>query len=99
GSARAEPLTAFLDESPTLPWWHQRPELVQPFGTGGIPGRGERGGSLRRHLCALVDLAFVHIRGREVSQEHQGVGSVESVRDHRQVVEGIVYRYRTGVAW
>ena len=29
----------------------------------------------------------------------QAVGRSRPWRDHRQVVEGIVFRYRTGVAW
>ena len=29
----------------------------------------------------------------------QAVGCSRPWRDHRQVVEGIVFRYRTGVAW
>ena len=29
----------------------------------------------------------------------QAVGRIRPWRDHRQVVEGIVFRYRTGVAW
>jgi transposase len=47
-------------------------------------------------------------RGRELSDEQwavigslmpQGSGRSRPWRDHRQVVEGIVHRYRTGVAW
>jgi transposase len=29
----------------------------------------------------------------------QAIGRSRPWRDHRQVVEGIVYRYRTGIAW
>ncbi|MCB7134943.1 transposase, partial [Cellulosimicrobium marinum] len=47
-------------------------------------------------------------RGRELSDEQWAVigglmpqvsGRSRPWRDHRQVVEGIVHRYRTGVAW
>jgi len=52
--------------------------------------------------------AAVVERGRELSDEQWAVigplmpqvsGRSRPWRDHRQVIEGIVHRYRTGVAW
>jgi transposase len=47
------------------------------------------------HSAELSEAAWARIE----SLMPRAVGRARPGRDHRQVVEGIVYRYRTGVAW